>query len=74
MNAFSAKLISALETEGLKGKVVVMIGGAPVAKEDADRLGAFYDKTREDAVALAKKAIGKNRTDLRIQIIVIANS
>ena len=51
------KLISALEAEGLKGKVSVMIGGAAVTKEDADAIGAFYGKTREDAVALAKKAI-----------------
>lgn len=52
-----AKLISLLETEGLKGKVQVMIGGAAVSKEDADKIGAMFGKTREDAVALAKKAI-----------------
>jgi 5-methyltetrahydrofolate--homocysteine methyltransferase len=51
------KLISALELEGLKDKVAVMIGGAAVTKEDADAVGVLYGKTREDAVVLAKKAI-----------------
>ncbi len=51
------KLISALELEGLKDKVVVMIGGAAVTKEDADNIGALFGETREDAVLLAKKAI-----------------
>ncbi len=58
------KLISALEAEGLKGKVAVMIGGAAVDKEDADKIGALYGKTREDAVALAKKAIEEKRNKL----------
>ena len=55
------KLISALELEGLKEKVVVMIGGAAVTKEDADSIGALFGKTREDAVALAKNAIEQRR-------------
>lgn len=55
------KLVSAIELEGLKDKIVVMIGGAAVAKEDADKLGALYGKTREDAVALAKKAMDQKR-------------
>ena len=53
------KLISALEPEGLKGKVAVMIGGAAVTKEDADKLGALYGKTREDAVLLAKSTMAQ---------------
>ncbi len=52
-----SNLISALEVEGLKGKVVVMIGGAAVTKEDADKIGALFGKTREEAVALAKKVM-----------------
>ena len=52
-----ANLVSALATEGLKGKVTVMIGGAAVTQEDAVTLGAVYGKTREDAVALAQKAM-----------------
>lgn len=50
-------LLSALENEGLKGKIVVMIGGAAVKKEDADRLGVMYGKTRDDAVVMAKKVM-----------------
>ncbi len=56
------KLISAIELEGLKDKVAVMIGGAAVTKEDADKIGALYGKTREDAVALAKKTIENKRS------------
>lgn len=58
------KLVSTLETEGLKGKVAVMIGGAAVSKEDADIIGALYGKTREDAVVLAKKAMEQRRKTL----------
>jgi 5-methyltetrahydrofolate--homocysteine methyltransferase len=53
------KLISAIELEGLKDKVIVMIGGAAVTKEDADRIGALFGKTREEAVALAKNAMAQ---------------
>lgn len=58
------KLISALELEGLKDKIVIMIGGAAVTKEDADKIGALFGKTREEAVVLAKKAMEQkwNRT------------
>ena len=55
-------LASAIEAEGLKGKVAVMIGGAAVRKEDADKIGAQYGKTRDEAVALAKKAIEEKKT------------
>jgi 5-methyltetrahydrofolate--homocysteine methyltransferase len=58
------KLVSAIELEGLKDKIVLMIGGAAVTKEDAEKIGALYGKTREDAVFLAKKAMEqkKNKT------------
>lgn len=55
------QLISAIELEGLKDKVAVLIGGAAVTKEEADKIGALYGKTREDAVVLAKKAIEQIR-------------
>ena len=55
------KLVTALEVEGLKDKVTVMIGGAAVNKEDADEIGALYGKTREQAVVLAKKVIEQKR-------------
>ena len=50
-------LMAAIEAEGLKGKVTIMIGGAAVDKDDADKIGAMYGETREEAVALAKKAM-----------------
>ena len=55
------KLMSAIELEGLKDKIVVMIGGAAVTKEDADEIGVLFGETREDAVLLAKKAIEQKR-------------
>ena len=51
------KVIEAVEAEGLKGKVAIMTGGIGVEKEDADSLGIMYGSTREEAVALAKKAM-----------------
>lgn len=54
-------LISAMELEGLKGKIAIMIGGAAVTKEDADKIGALYGKTREEAVVLAKKVMEQKR-------------
>lgn len=57
------KLVSAIEIEGLKDKVVVMIGGAAVTKEDAYRIGALFGKTREEAVALAEKVMEQKRNN-----------
>jgi methanogenic corrinoid protein MtbC1 len=58
-------LMATLENEDLKDKIVVMIGGAAVKKEDADRLGVMYGKTRDDAVVMAKKVMEQklNMTD-----------
>lgn len=53
------KLMDAIEAAGLKGKVTVMIGGAAVDKSDADEIGAMFGETREEAVALAKKAMAE---------------
>jgi len=55
------KLMSAIEAEGLTDKVVVMIGGAAVKKEDADKIGALFGKTKEEAEGLAKKSIEGKR-------------
>jgi methanogenic corrinoid protein MtbC1 len=55
------KLVSALELEGLKGKIEIIIGGAAVDKADADRIGALFGKTREEAVVLAKKAMEQKK-------------
>jgi len=55
------KLVSAIELEGLKGKIEIIIGGAAVEKSDADNIGALFGKTREEAVVLAKKAMEKKK-------------
>jgi len=55
------KLVSAIEVEGLKGKVAVIIGGAAVEKADADKIGALFGKTREEAVVLAKRAMEQKK-------------
>jgi methylmalonyl-CoA mutase cobalamin-binding domain/chain len=52
-----AKLDEALKTAGLKGKVILMMGGAAVKKEDAEAIGALYGKNKEEGVEIAKKAI-----------------
>jgi methylmalonyl-CoA mutase cobalamin-binding domain/chain len=52
-------LMAAIESEGIKDKVTVMIGGAAVDKSDADEIGAMFGETRDEAVVLAKKAMGK---------------
>ena len=54
-------LLVELENQGLKGKVTVMIGGAAVKKEDADKLGVMYGTTRDDAVIMAKKVIEQKK-------------
>ena len=51
------QLDAALEAADLKGKVVLMIGGAVIRKDDADKIGALYGKNRDEAVAIATKAI-----------------
>jgi 5-methyltetrahydrofolate--homocysteine methyltransferase len=52
-------LMAAIDSVGLKGKVVIMIGGAAVDKNDAAEIGALFGETREEAVALANKAMQK---------------
>jgi len=56
-----SKLVSAIDAEGLKSKITLMIGGAAVTKEDADKIGALFGKTREEAVVLAKKAMEQKK-------------
>jgi methanogenic corrinoid protein MtbC1 len=55
------KLFSAIESAGITDKVTIMIGGAAVEKEDADKICAVYGKTREEAAALAKEIIAKGK-------------
>jgi dimethylamine corrinoid protein len=57
-----AKLDEALKASGLKGKVILMMGGAAVKKEDAEAIGALFGKNKEEGVEIAKKAIaGKKK-------------
>jgi len=56
------KLDQALTDAELKGKIILMIGGAAVKKEDADAIGALYGRNKEEAVAIAKKAIEEKKS------------
>ncbi len=52
-----ARLDEALKAAGLKGQVILMMGGAAIKKEDADAVGALFGKNKEEGVEIAKKAI-----------------
>jgi dimethylamine corrinoid protein len=57
-----AKLDEALKAAALKGKVILLMGGAAVKKEDAEAIGALFGKNKEEGVEIAKKAIaGKSK-------------
>ena len=52
-----AKLNEALISAGLKEKIVIIMGGAAVKKEDAEAIGALFGKNKEEGVEIAKKAL-----------------
>jgi 5-methyltetrahydrofolate--homocysteine methyltransferase len=53
------KLIEALQEKGLRGKVKVMLGGAPVLPEWAKKVGADgYGESAMEAVRVAKRLVG----------------
>src|SRR5438445_6966566 len=55
--------INALEKAGIREKVIVMVGGAPVTQEYADAVGADgYAADASTAVRLAKDLIQKKRS------------
>ena len=55
--------INALEKAGIRGEVIVMVGGAPVTQEYADAVGADgYAADASTAVRLAKDLIQKKRS------------
>ncbi len=56
-----AKLDSALKDAGFKGKVVIIMGGAAVKKEDAEAIGALFGKNKEEGVEIAKKAMAEKK-------------
>jgi len=52
-------LVKAIEAAGLKGKVKVIVGGAPLTQEWATEIGADgYAEDAVSAVALAKRLVG----------------
>lgn len=55
----AASTIRSLEDAGLRNKVNIIIGGAPVTQEFADRIGAdAYGRDAWDAVIKAEKLLG----------------
>jgi 5-methyltetrahydrofolate--homocysteine methyltransferase len=51
--------IEALRTAGIRDRIKVLIGGAPITHRFADEIGADgYGATAVDAVSLARKAMG----------------
>ena len=51
------KVVTAMETEGIKDKVTLMIGGEAVDDDDAEEIGAMYGESKEEAVIMAKKVM-----------------
>lgn len=55
---YMADIVKIIEQEGLKDQVKIMVGGAPVNQEFADKIGANgYSSNANEAVALAKKLL-----------------
>jgi len=52
-----AKLDEALKAAGLKEKLIIIMGGAAVKKEDAEAIGAIFGKNKEEGVEIAKNAV-----------------
>ncbi|MBN1358643.1 cobalamin-dependent protein [Candidatus Bathyarchaeota archaeon] len=52
-----AKLDEALKSADLKDKLIILMGGAAVKKEDAEAMGAIFGKNKEEGVEIAKKAV-----------------
>jgi corrinoid protein of di/trimethylamine methyltransferase len=52
-------VVKRLEAEGLRGQIKVMVGGAPVTPEWADKIGADgYANNAPEAVEIARKLVG----------------
>jgi 5-methyltetrahydrofolate--homocysteine methyltransferase len=59
--------INALEKAGIRDKVIVMVGGAPVTQEYADAVGAdAYAADASTAVRMAKDLIQKKRAAVSV--------
>jgi len=56
---YQQRVIERLEAEGLRDQVIVMVGGAPVTPEWAEKIGADgYANNAPEAVEIAKKLVG----------------
>jgi dimethylamine corrinoid protein len=56
---YQQTVIQRLEREGVRERVKVMVGGAPVTPEWADKIGADgYANNAPEAVEIAKKLLG----------------
>lgn len=59
---YMKEVIEALDNAGLKGRVKVMVGGAPLNEAFADKIGADgYSANANSAVALARRLVGGAR-------------
>ena len=57
---YQETVIKRLVAEGLRNKVIVMVGGAPVTPEWAEKIGADgYANNAPEAVEIARKLLGK---------------
>jgi len=57
---YQQTVIERLATEELRGRIKVMVGGAPVTPEWADRIGADgYANNAPEAVEIARKLVGE---------------
>ena len=57
---YMPEVLQALEAAGIRDKVKVMIGGAPITQAFADEIGADgYSDNANSAVALAKRLMSK---------------
>jgi methylmalonyl-CoA mutase cobalamin-binding domain/chain len=57
---YQETVIKRLIAEGLRDKVIVMVGGAPVTPEWAEKIGADgYANNAPEAVEIARKLVGK---------------
>ena len=56
---YQQRVIERLQAEGLRDQVIVMVGGAPVTPEWAEKIGADgYANNAPEAVEVAKKLMG----------------
>jgi len=56
-----AKLDEALKAGGLKEKLIIIMGGAAVKKEDAEAIGVLFGRNKEEGVEIAKKAVAEKK-------------